>query len=497
MSDLERSALGPAESPENLRGSAVRGLAWTLLRSLSSRLAGAIVFVMLARVLDPEAFGTVAIASVFVVLISLLVESGFAEALIQRKEVTRADLDTAFWLCNSLGVALSLITIASAGFISALFHQPDLAAVLRVLSLMLVLAGLVSVPQAVLRRELAFRAIALRGLAATLAGGVVGVGMALGGFGVWSLAGQLLANAVVGTVVVWLACSWRPSREVSRSSFIQLFRFGRNILGERLTLFASRRADDFLVGLVLGAAALGLYTAAYRILLVISEFIIWTIESVAFPFFSRLHAHAERIKRAFYTVTELSFATAVPAFLTLTLIAPELIRVAFGSQWDGAIRVLQVLAFVGIPHSLVHVNKAVLNAAGRTDLSLRVAILTGLVNVVGFVVVVRWGIVAVAASYVVCSYVLTPVSVWYVTRVLDLRVAAYVRLLAAPVVSGLAMLVIGAAFRSILPDGISAVAEMAVLSSIAITAYLLVLCLTGRALVKRAISNIRRALAQG
>jgi PST family polysaccharide transporter len=230
---------------------------------------------------------------------------------------------------------------------------------------------------------------------------------------------------------------------------------------------------------------------------VISEFIIWTIESVAFPFFSRLHAHAERIKRAFYTVTELSFATAVPAFLTLTLIAPELISVAFGSQWDGVIPVLQVLAFVGIPHSLVYVNKAVLNAAGRTDLSLRVAILTGLVNVVVFVVVVRWGIVAVAASYVVCGYVLTPVSVWCVTRVLDVRVSAYVRLLAAPVVSGLAMLVIGAAFRSVLPDGITAVAEMAVLSSVAITAYLLVLCLTGRALVKRAISNIRRALAQG
>ncbi|HEU0214277.1 MAG TPA: oligosaccharide flippase family protein, partial [Jiangellaceae bacterium] len=197
---------------------AVRGLAWTMLRSVSSRLVGSLVFVVLARLLDPRAFGTIALASVFVVLLSLLVEAGFGEALIQRKEVTSSDLDTAFWLSNAMGTGLALIMAASAGVVGELLGQPELAPVLRVLSLVLVLAALASVPQALLRRELAFRQIAIRGVAATLAGGAVGVGMAVAGWGVWSLVGQILANTVVGTAALWLACPWRPGRAVSRSS---------------------------------------------------------------------------------------------------------------------------------------------------------------------------------------------------------------------------------------------------------------------------------------
>src|SRR5215216_4126790 len=171
----------------NLGRAAVRGLAWTMLRSVSSRVIGSVVFVVLARLLDPKAFGTFALASVFVVLISLLVESGFGEALIQRKEVTPRDLNTAFLVSNVTGVGLALLMTACSGPLSALFDQPELGPVLRVLSLVFVFAALASVPQALLKRELAFQKIALRGLVATLVGGAVGVAMAFAGFGVWSL----------------------------------------------------------------------------------------------------------------------------------------------------------------------------------------------------------------------------------------------------------------------------------------------------------------------
>jgi O-antigen/teichoic acid export membrane protein len=471
---------------------AVRGLAWTMLRSISSRMVGGLVFIVLARLLDPKAFGTIALASVFVALFSLAVESGFAEALIQRNKVTRSDLDTAFWLNNALGVGLTLIMMASAGLLGKLFHQPDLTPVLRVLSLVFVFAALASVPLAVLRRELAFREIALRGFAATLGGGAVGVGMALTGWGVWSLVGQILANTVVGTVVLWLASSWRPGRAVRRSSFLQLFRFGANIIGERVALFASRRFDDFLIGLVLGPIALGLYAAAYRILRLVTETAIWTIEAVAFPLFSRLHGDAERGKRALYAVTQQCFAVATPVFLALAVLSPELTRVALGPQWLGAIPVMQVLALVGIPQAVTYINKAVVNAAGRPNLSLRVAVLTGVVNVVGFALVVRWGILAVATSYTVCGYLLTPVSIWSVTRVLQIDLKRYLELFVAPITSGLAMVLSVMAARAALADDLTGLALIAALLLVGITVYLLVLCLTGRRLVMSMLSTVRR-----
>ena len=494
------SVAGPSpiqsyEPRGSLGHAAVRGLAWTMVKSVSSRLVGSVVFIILARLLDPKAFGTIALASVFMVLISLVVESGFGEAVIQRKHLTQSDLNTAFWVNNAIGVGFALIMAASAGVLGALFHQPELTPVLRALSLVFIFAALSSVPQALLKRELAFRKIAVRGLVATLAGGAVGVAMAFAGWGVWSLVGQLLANAVVGTVVLWLACSWRPGREVSRSSFGELFRFGVNILGERISLFASRRSDDFLVGLVLGPVALGLYTAAYRILLLMTEVIIWTVEGVAFPLFSRLQGEVERSKRAFYAVTQTCFAVATPAFLALAVLAPELTRVAFGPRWTGAIPVMRLLALVGIPHAMTYFNKAVVNAAGRPNLSLRVAVLTGIVNVIGFALVVRWGILAVAASYVVCGYLLTPVSLWSVTRVLDVEVKGYLRLFIAPLTSGLVMVLSLMAAKAVLPESLGGVAQIAVLLLTAATVYLGMLYLTGRRLVMSVLSNGRRFLA--
>jgi O-antigen/teichoic acid export membrane protein len=473
---------------------AIRGLAWTMMRSVSSRLIGSLVFVVLARLLEPKAFGTVALASVFVVLLSLLVESGFGEAVIQRKELTPSDLDTAFWLCNAVGAGLALTMAAGAGVAGELLDQPELAPVLRVLSLVLVLAALTSVPQALLRRELAFREIAIRGVAATLAGGAVGVGMAVAGWGVWSLVGQILVNTAVGTAVLWLACSWRPGRAVSRSSLVELGRFGANVLGARLAFFTSRRADDLLIGLVLGPVALGLYTAAYRILLVVTEIIIWTIEGVAFPLFSRLHGDRQGTARAFSTMTRLCFAVVAPAFLALAVLAPELTHLVLGPRWTGAVPVLQVLALVGIPHAVTYLNKAAVDAAGRPDLSLRIAALTAIVNLIGFVVAVRWGILAVATSYAVCAYLLVPASVWSVTRVLDVEITRYLRLFLAPAASALAMLGSLLAVRAALSDGVPGVVLVAALAAGTI-AYLAVLSLTDRRLVMSALANGRRLLA--
>jgi PST family polysaccharide transporter len=316
--------------------------------------------------------------------------------------------------------------------------------------------------------------------------------MALLGFGVWSLAGQMLANVVVGTLVLWLACPWRPGRAVSAATFVGLFRFGANVLGERVALFTSRRSDDFLIGLVLGSFALGLYTVAYRVLLIITEIIIWTIEGVAFPLFSRLNGDAERTKRAFYNLTQLCFAVAIPVFLTLAVIAPELINVAFGTKWADAIPVMRVLALVGIPHAVIYLNKAMVTAAGRPNLSLRVAALTGAVTVVGFILVVHWGILAVATSYVVCGYLLAPISVWSVTRVLRIQLGRYLQLLIAPLASGLVMVLALVAAKEALVSVVAGLALIAVLLVIAAGVYLAMLYATCRSLVRSVLSSGKR-----
>lgn len=455
---------------------------------------GSAVFIVLARMLQPADFGTVALASVFVVLISVLVESGFAEALIQRDKVTAKDLNSAFWMNNVIGVVLAIVLILLATVISELLGQPQLAPVLQVLSAVFVFSALGSVPQAVLRRDLAFRTIALRGMAATLAGGIVGIAMALAGAGVWSLVGQMLASAAAGTIMVWIMCSWRPGWSLSAASLRELMRFSAKILGERLALFASRRSDDLLIGVVLGSVALGFYTVAYRILLILTEIIIWTLEGVAFPLLSRLQGDQARRKQAFYALLRLCAAVAVPAFLALAVLAPEITRVAFGDKWLPAVPVMQTLALVGIPHVAMYCNKAALNAAGRPDLSLRIALVTCVVNVAGFVLVVHWGIFAVAVSYVASSFLLVPLSIWSTIRVLGLNTRAYLKVFVAPLISGIVMSAVVLGVKTWLMDGWSEPWRLVVLLAVAAAAYVAMLCVTALKDVKRAASEARGLL---
>ena len=479
----------------SLKRAAVGGLGWNVIRTVSSRLAGSLVFIFLARLLDPDDFGTVAFASVFVVLVSVLVESGFGEAIVQRDRVSATELNSAFWVNNALGLTLALVLLVSAETLSEALGQPELAAVLQVLSVVFLATALASVPQALLRRELAFRALAVRGLAATLAGGLVGIGMALAGAGVWSLVGQMVTVGVVGTVLLWVMTSWRPGRTVSAASLVVLLRFSARIVGERLATFVSRRSDDFLIGLVLGPVALGLYTLAYRPLLILTETIIWTMEGVAFPLLSRLQNEAERRRRAFYTLTGACTAVAVPSFLALSVLGPEITRLAFGARWAGAIPVMQTLALVGIPHSVAYCIKAALNAQGRPEVSLRIALLTCVVNLVGFALVVRWGILAVAASYTVMGYVLVVVSIAVVVRVLELEARSYLLLFVAPIVSGLVMVVAVLGSKTVLGSETTDVTQLAGSLVVGAAVYAAMLCLTARRQVRTVVAVLRGALA--
>jgi O-antigen/teichoic acid export membrane protein len=476
----------------NLGRTAARGISWTVLKSSLSRVMTSVVFVVLARLLNPADFGTVALASVFIVLISVLVESGFGEAIIQRKELTTTDLNSVFWMNNAVGVVLAIVLIAAADLIAQSLGQPELAPILRGLSAVFVLSGLASVPQAILRRDLAFRAIALRGFAGTLVGGAVGIGMALAGAGVWSLVGQMVVTSIVGTATLWAMCSWRPGTEMSVRNLKELTGFSVRILGQHLAYFASRRSDDLLVGVVLGPVALGLYSVAYRIMTIVTETVIWTLEGVAFPLLSRLQHDAERRRRVFLDLTWLCVAAAVPAFLALSVLAPELTRLAFGEQWVSAIPVMQILALAGIAHAVLHCNKAALNAAGQPDLSLRIAILTGVTNVLGFALAVRWGIVAVAASFVVCSFLLIPVSLRAVTRALVLDVRSYLRPLFAPLLSGGLMVASMIGANVLLGDGAGDLQRLAISLLLGALTYCTMLRLMSRTQVQRLIRHARR-----
>ncbi|HEX7022670.1 MAG TPA: lipopolysaccharide biosynthesis protein, partial [Trueperaceae bacterium] len=348
-----------------LKEKTLRGLAWTGIQNWGSRALTFVVFLLLARLLTPEDFGVVALATVFIAFAQVFVDQGFAEALIQREDLEPGHLDTAFWANLGLGVLLSALSFVAAPLVATLFDEPKLIAVVRWLSLLFVLRALAGVQAAILTRDFDFRALAFRRLMGVMAGGVLGVVMAVMGFGVWSLVGQQLCGALVEAGVLWWASDWAPGWGLGREYFKDLFSFGINITGTNLLNFANRRSDDLLIGYFLGPVALGYYTVAYRLLLILTDLLANTINQVALPAFARLQKEPKRLLDAFYKATNLASLVAFPCFVGLAVLAPELTRGVFGEKWLPSVPVMQVLALIGILHSVFNLNAPLMVAVGK------------------------------------------------------------------------------------------------------------------------------------
>jgi O-antigen/teichoic acid export membrane protein len=411
----------------SLKQQAIRGTIWSLIQRWGSQGITLVVFLLLARLLEPQAFGLIALATVVISFVQAFTDQGFWDAIVQRRNLEPEYLDTAFWVNISIGILLTLITVATAGFIAQFFREPALTPVIRWLSLTFLVTALSSVQGALLTRELKFKVIAMRRLLGIFVGGITGVIMALLGFGVWSLVGKQIVDAVVNVVVLWNVSNWRPGFQISLHHCKELFSYGVNVVGFRILSFFNRRSGEFLIGYFLGSITLGYYTIAYRVLSIFIEVMIGTIQRIAFPIFSRMKPNPDKLRQAYFEAIQLTSLVAFPAFLALSALAPEIVVVVFGDQWKPSIPVMQVLGLIGLLSAVFHYNDPLLMALGKPQWAFRLTGLHALLNVVFVVVAVRWGIVAVAAAFVVRGYLMSPIMLWVVNKVLPFKWTEYRR----------------------------------------------------------------------
>ena len=425
----------------NLREKFIKGLFWSAITSWGRQLISFLVFSLLARLLQPEAFGLVALAGVFLGFVRIFGNQGFSTAIVQCQELEPEHLDTAFWTNLSIGILLTTTGLFGAGLFANFYHQPELTPIIRLLSLSFIINPLRRVQEALLSRQFKFKIQAVNSLFAVFASGLVGVSMALMGYGIWSLVGQQLTNEIVGVLVLWKVSDWRPGWRISQQHFQELFSFGINVMGISFLNFFNRRADDLLIGYFLGPVALGYYTVAYRLLLVSTNLLNAITGGCALPVFSKMQTQPERMRNAFYKSVNFTGAIAIPAFIGLAVLAPEIIPVVFGQQWLPSIPVMQILAFIGILHAVFSFNGIVMMAMGKPSWKFKINILNAVSNVVSFVLVVRWGIIAVAAAYVIRGYLLAPIPIWAIYKLLRIKISTYLHQYWAPLASSLVMVI--------------------------------------------------------
>lgn len=385
-----------------------RGVAWMAIGNWVEQAVNFAVFVTLARLLGAKDYGLLAMASVFIVVAESLVRESLSEYLIATDVLEDEDLNATFWLLIGLGVILAIVLALLAGPASRAYGEPQVWALILALAPSVLIVAVNAVPVAILRRAMDFRILALRAIAGVVLGGVVGICMALAGFGVWSFAGQWLVMISTNAVMAWGAVDWRPGLRTSASHLATAARFGVKVLGLRAGELAATQTPVLMIGATLGPEATGLYAVAWRLVEALSFLIATPLRQASQSAFAALGREGGNAGALLLDLGRLTGFVALPFFAGLSVLASPMILLVFGRQWQAAAPVLSVLAAMGIFICIGRVQGSFALAAGRAG------VLAGLVwSIVGAMAALVWiaspyGIVAVAAAVVLANYLVWP-----------------------------------------------------------------------------------------
>jgi O-antigen/teichoic acid export membrane protein len=394
--DIESSI---SSSPDALATNATAAVGWRFAGTGVGAVARFAIGVGLARLLSPSDFGIVALAMVVVAFAQPFGDFGIAGAVIQHPSLTDRHVRVAFTLATLLGFALTLALAISAPWAAMAAREARVAPVLQLLAFSFAIQGPAVVAGAILKRRLDFKRLFLIETFSYLTGyGAVALAMAAAGAGYWSLVAAALAQTAVSAVATLsiVRHSLRPlfaNREAG-----ELLRFGIGSGASTWVTYLAGNGDNFIVGRMLGAADLGLYTRAYSLMNLPYTYTASVMSGALFPAFAQIQGEPARLGRAYLTMTSVTALVAGPAMCVLAVVAPHLVVALYGPRWSGVAAPLQILCAAGYFRSLYHVGSVVAHSVGRVYSDLWRQVGYAFLVLVGALIGVRFGLGGVAAG---------------------------------------------------------------------------------------------------
>lgn len=357
---------------------------------------------VLARLIPPDAYGVMAMALVATNFANLLRDMGAGAAIIQRKKLSAEVCHTVFWSNIAVGVLLMLALALTAPLLARAFHSPTLGPVLLALSITFPIASSAAVHQSLFERNSNFRTLARIEIVSACCGVLAGISAAIIGADVFSLVIQSLTSTILSAAQLWISNKWRPKRHWDTSEFFNVWRFSSYLTAFNLLNYLSRNVDTIVIGRMLGSGALGIYSQAYRLMLLPLQTFTSVASRALFPVLSRVTSSNELAAIYLRSLTLVIAVTAgVVAWLWGT--REPLVRVLLGPQWGQVADLLFWLAPVTLIQTIVSSVGPLLMAIGRTDLLMRLGIIGTLLTVSSFLIGAHWGLAGVASCYLLAN----------------------------------------------------------------------------------------------
>jgi len=387
----------------SFRQKTITGVIWNFLQLISQYGIRAGTTFLLAWFLVPADFGLMAEIAVFFAIANSVMDSGFVQALIRKKEVSLLDYSTVFYTNLLLGVLAYLLLFASAPAIGSFFNEPRLVLLVRVAGLVVIINSFQLVQVADLTRKMDFKAQFRVTLPATLLSGIAAVTLAILGYGIWSMVAQMLISALAITVFYWIVNRWRPLLAFSKESFLELFGFGSKLFVSGLTDTVFNNLYVVVIGRLFSAIEAGYYFFGMQIETIVISLLLGVVQNVTYPALATLQDDNESLKQVYRKIILTVSYVVFPAMISLVVLAEPLFRLFLKDDWLPAVPYLQLICIIGLMYPLHSINLNILKVKGRSDLFLYVEFVKKGIEAGSLILSLPFGIFGILVGQIVGS----------------------------------------------------------------------------------------------
>ncbi|MDP3791007.1 MAG: MOP flippase family protein [Candidatus Omnitrophota bacterium] len=434
---------------KSLKKDFISGIKWTTAARFGAQGVQFITTFILARLLSPAEFGLVGLAGVFLLIANHVSQLGISSAIIQKKDIDESYLSSAFWTNIFVGLLLTVGVFFLSWPAASFFDNDNLRPIIQVLSLIYFLGSLRIVQNALFTKRLQFKKIAFLEVISVIISGTISVGMAAGGFGVWSLVYGRLAYVLTSLVMAWLLSSWRPRFVFNRDRFNQFFSFGLNVMCTNILSSCGGSVSTAVIGKFLNIASVGIFNMSMNIIYFPSRLTTMILSGVMFPILSHMQEDTVRLKAAYFNVLKTIAAITFPALIGMACVTPEFVKVVLGAKWVGIINPIRVLFVVGMIDSIVATVGSVFCSKGRPEIELKadLALLAILLPLI--FLGLRFGLMGIAVAMVL--HRILSISIFFILLkpLLNYRIAELLTSIFLPIRDSIIMGLAIMAYRSV------------------------------------------------
>ena len=343
-------------------------------------------------------------AFIFISFVQTINELGMGSSIIQKKDIDDNHFSTAFWLTISSGIILCIATIFLSPYIADFFNEEQLQPVLSILSFGFIFGTIGSTHRSLLMKNVKFKDIAISEIISGVLLSLISITLALIGFGVWSLVIGSLSGNITKSILLWTRCPWKPSFSFQYEKFLELFHFGKHVMGSRILNYISSNSDYLIIAKVLDATSLGLYTFAFNIAIFPLKYISQIVTRVTFPVFSSIQDDNAKLRYGYLQTLKYVSLITFPFLGGLAIIAPEFVPLVLGPEWIDMTIPLQILCIAGAVKSIGTQVGSILLSKGRSDIQFYWNIITAAIYPIAILIGINFGLIGVAFAVSICSF---------------------------------------------------------------------------------------------